>query len=114
MHRRNETIGLHALELSCVPIWIPGSLGESIADRQLATFERIPNQAEVCEVGLWRSWRHPNYFFCLDDLHRVGDVWSKLDIGLDRTGDARPYAAHVTEVKATEAAGERWLVSLSL
>jgi steroid 5-alpha reductase family enzyme len=39
-------------------------LGESIADAQLRKFKaqaQSPNS--VCDVGLWRWSRHPNYFF---------------------------------------------------
>jgi steroid 5-alpha reductase family enzyme len=45
-------------------IWIVAFLGEMIADRQLARFKRdLKNKARVCNVGLWRYSRHPNYFF---------------------------------------------------
>ena len=38
--------------------------GESLADGQLAAFRRKPeNKGQVCNVGLWRYSRHPNYFF---------------------------------------------------
>ncbi len=38
--------------------------GEAIADRQLARFRADPdNKGEVCQRGLWRYSRHPNYFF---------------------------------------------------
>jgi len=41
-----------------------GVIGESIADDQLARFKQDPAHAgQVCEVGLWRYSRHPNYFF---------------------------------------------------
>jgi steroid 5-alpha reductase family enzyme len=39
-------------------------LGESCADAQLARFRANPaNRGGVCDVGLWRRSRHPNYFF---------------------------------------------------
>jgi steroid 5-alpha reductase family enzyme len=38
--------------------------GEAIADRQLAAFKaNSANRNKVCDVGLWRWSRHPNYFF---------------------------------------------------
>lgn len=38
--------------------------GESIADTQLAHFRKTPEaKISVCETGLWRYSRHPNYFF---------------------------------------------------
>lgn len=38
--------------------------GEAIADRQLRRFAANPaNRNRICETGLWRLSRHPNYFF---------------------------------------------------
>lgn len=38
--------------------------GESIADRQLSAFRAdAANRGRVCQQGLWRYSRHPNYFF---------------------------------------------------
>lgn len=39
-------------------------VGEGISDAQLAAFRKLPeNRGGICEVGLWRLSRHPNYFF---------------------------------------------------
>ncbi|MDP2331300.1 MAG: DUF1295 domain-containing protein [Reyranella sp.] len=39
-------------------------LGEAAADAQLARFAGSPRaKGAVCEIGLWRYSRHPNYFF---------------------------------------------------
>ena len=38
--------------------------GEAVADWQLSRFKADPqHQGRVCDVGLWRYSRHPNYFF---------------------------------------------------
>ncbi len=39
-------------------------LGEAISDRQLASFRsQNAGRKAICETGLWRFSRHPNYFF---------------------------------------------------
>lgn len=38
--------------------------GEALADAQLKRFrEQVANGGRVCDAGLWRWSRHPNYFF---------------------------------------------------
>lgn len=45
-------------------VWLAGLGGESLADRQLATFRANPdNRGKTCRRGLWAWSRHPNYFF---------------------------------------------------
>ena len=45
-------------------VWLVSVAGESAADHQLARFRSEPsNQGRVCNRGLWRYSRHPNYFF---------------------------------------------------
>ena len=47
-----------------VLIWFISLAGESLADRQLSAFRSDPaNRGKVCQVGLWKYSRHPNYFF---------------------------------------------------
>jgi steroid 5-alpha reductase family enzyme len=44
-------------------IWIIGFIGETVADEQLRDFKRWPsNDKKVCQSGLWKYSRHPNYF----------------------------------------------------
>jgi steroid 5-alpha reductase family enzyme len=45
-------------------ILLAGIVGEGLADSQLKAFRSDPaNKGKVCDSGLWRWSRHPNYFF---------------------------------------------------
>lgn len=45
-------------------ILLAGILGEALTDAQLKTFRNnTANKDRVCDAGLWRWSRHPNYFF---------------------------------------------------
>ena len=45
-------------------ILFAGIAGEALADAQLKRFrENFANKGRVCDAGLWRWSRHPNYFF---------------------------------------------------
>jgi steroid 5-alpha reductase family enzyme len=47
-----------------VLILLIGIAGEAVADAQLKAFRGKPaNTGRVCDAGLWRWSRHPNYFF---------------------------------------------------
>jgi steroid 5-alpha reductase family enzyme len=47
-----------------VGLAVTGVAGEALADAQLARWKRAPqNRGRVCDAGLWRYSRHPNYFF---------------------------------------------------
>lgn len=60
----NPAPSLHPLEIAGAALWLLALTGESLADRQLATFKRDPaRKGRVCDAGLWRYSRHPNYFF---------------------------------------------------
>lgn len=60
---RNPALELAPIEWAGLGLWIAALAGESVADRQLALFRADPaRRAQVCEVGLWRYSRHPNYF----------------------------------------------------
>jgi steroid 5-alpha reductase family enzyme len=51
--------GLRALGAA---ISVVGIAGEALADAQLARWKRA-HPGAVCDAGLWRFSRHPNYFF---------------------------------------------------
>ena len=54
--RMQDLIGLAVLMVAIA--------GEAIADHQLRAFKNDPdNRNAVCDIGLWRWSRHPNYFF---------------------------------------------------
>jgi steroid 5-alpha reductase family enzyme len=47
-----------------VLVLLLGIAGEALADHQLKQFRQRPgSRGQVCDVGLWRWSRHPNYFF---------------------------------------------------
>lgn len=55
---------LHPLEIAGALLWLLALAGETLADRQLAAFKRDQaHRGRVCDRGLWRYSRHPNYFF---------------------------------------------------
>jgi steroid 5-alpha reductase family enzyme len=61
------------LVILAVVIWIIAVAGEGIADRQMEKFRADPaTKGKVCNAGLWRYSRHPNYFF--ESLHWIAYV----------------------------------------
>lgn len=67
------------MDFIALAIAIIALAGEGIADAQLARFRKTPEaKSGVCETGLWRYSRHPNYFFewlfwCIWPLLAVSD-----------------------------------------
>jgi steroid 5-alpha reductase family enzyme len=54
----------HPVEIVAILLWVLGVGGETVADIQLTNFKKnSENQKKVCQEGLWRYSRHPNYFF---------------------------------------------------
>ena len=63
--------------VAAVGVWLVAVIGESVADRQLASFRAQPdNRGRTCRNGLWSVSRHPNYFF--EWVH----WWSYVVLGL--------------------------------
>jgi len=61
---RNPHPGLGIQDLLGLAMLITGIVGEAIADHQLRRFKANPaSRTSVCDTGLWRWSRHPNYFF---------------------------------------------------
>ncbi|MCA9532239.1 MAG: DUF1295 domain-containing protein [Myxococcales bacterium] len=62
----NPTASFSPLELVGLAVWALGYVIESVADSQKMLFlQRMSAAGEkdrVCDVGLWRYSRHPNYF----------------------------------------------------
>lgn len=53
-----------ALDWLAISLWVVAFIGESVADAQLKSFKQTcTDRGRVCDVGLWRYSRHPNYFF---------------------------------------------------
>lgn len=43
-------------------LYIVSLTGEAVADLQLLRFKQA-RQGSICQIGLWRYSRHPNYYF---------------------------------------------------
>lgn len=55
---------LRPQDLAAIAIMLVALVGEAAADAQLRRFRGDPrNRGRVCDSGLWRWSRHPNYFF---------------------------------------------------
>lgn len=60
----NPAPQLSLVEIIGAAVWFIGISGEALADAQMNAFKRDPTtKGQVCQVGLWRYSRHPNYFF---------------------------------------------------
>jgi predicted NAD/FAD-binding protein len=54
--------------------------GEALADRQLRAFREAPDRrGKVCDVGLWRWPRHPNYLNRLQALPGAASYFVTLN-----------------------------------
>lgn len=74
------------VDMTGLIIFCVGLIGESTADAQLRLFKNHPeNQGRVCDLGLWRFSRHPNYFFewvvwCGFALVGLSPAWGLLSL----------------------------------
>ena len=61
---RNPTPEFSIFEIVGFAVSLLSLIGESVADNQANQFKSDPaNRLRVCDVGLWKYSRHPNYFF---------------------------------------------------
>jgi steroid 5-alpha reductase family enzyme len=61
VHEAISHIGF--IQLLGVGLWVLGLSWESVADAQKSRFKSIAgNENRLCQIGLWRLSRHPNYF----------------------------------------------------
>jgi steroid 5-alpha reductase family enzyme len=84
---RNDAAFVRPVDMIATILALLALGGEALADTQLARFRKTPEaRTDVCEVGLWRYSRHPNYFFewlfwCGIPLFALAaDVWSWLSL----------------------------------
>lgn len=59
----NAQSALTMLEIVGLALAVASLAGEAVADAQLKRFKIVAAAGAVCDVGLWRYSRHPNYFF---------------------------------------------------
>jgi steroid 5-alpha reductase family enzyme len=61
---RQASTAFHWLEVAGLGLWFIALLGEGVSDAQLARFKKTnTDRLAICQDGLWRFSRHPNYFF---------------------------------------------------
>ena len=61
---QNPHPGLRTQDVLGLATLIAAIVGEAVSDYQLRRFKVDPaNRNSVCDIGLWRWSRHPNYFF---------------------------------------------------
>jgi steroid 5-alpha reductase family enzyme len=83
---RNAFPGFSGWEILGALIVLSSLAGESLADHQLSHFRRqSENKGKVCDIGLWRYSRHPNYFFewCIwvgFFVFACGSAWGWLSV----------------------------------
>lgn len=52
------------IDMAALLVAVVALCGEALSDHQLSRFRKTPQaKTDVCETGLWRYSRHPNYFF---------------------------------------------------
>lgn len=60
----NPVAELGIIEWIGFVVWLIGLSGEALSDAQMKRFKADPaSKGKVCQIGLWRYSRHPNYFF---------------------------------------------------
>jgi steroid 5-alpha reductase family enzyme len=76
----NSNPALRVSDVLGVLIVLGAIAGEATADRQLRQFKADrANRGQVCDAGLWRWSRHPNYFF--EWVFWVGVAVIAVDLG---------------------------------
>ncbi len=61
---RNPATLFRLQDIAAIFLFLTGMIGETIADAQLYAFkQKAQSRGEICDIGLWRWSRHPNYFF---------------------------------------------------
>jgi steroid 5-alpha reductase family enzyme len=97
---------LGPLQIAGVALWLVAQIGEAVADAQLSSCKRKLKPGQVCDTGLWKYSRHPNYFF--EWLIWVGWALFALDSPLGWMGFLSPalmllFLYRVTGIPWTEA-----------
>jgi len=61
---RDSNLTLGIVQILAIILFLIAFILQWVADKQLATFShQNKNNKAVCDVGLWKYSRHPNYFF---------------------------------------------------
>jgi steroid 5-alpha reductase family enzyme len=114
---RNPSSAISRLEWAGVGLWTLAMAGEATADAQLSKFKsNSANKGKICQAGLWRYSRHPNYFFewliwvafALFALDSPGGYWGVLSPVLMLYFVLRVTGIPATEAQALRSRGEQY------
>lgn len=83
-----------ALDWLGIAVIVIGIVGEALADRQLRAWIVTKKEGErICDRGLWRWSRHPNYFF--EWVFWLAFPFFAIDLGYEYSGGWLALAAPV-------------------
>jgi steroid 5-alpha reductase family enzyme len=114
---RDTHPGLNGFDIAGLALWLVGLITEALADAQLRHFKAQPgNRGQVCDRGLWRYSRHPNFFgewlmwcaYALIASSAPGGLWAWLAPALMLLLITRVSGIPPTEAQSIRSRGDAY------
>jgi steroid 5-alpha reductase family enzyme len=103
---------LGVLDGVALGLFLVSLVGEAVADLQADRFKSNPhNRGKVCDVGLWKYSRHPNYFFEICVWVAIGLLACSGPFGIFGMSSAVLIAYLILKVTGIPMAEERAIAS---